>query len=127
MAQEKVDLHSPETIQEVWEKGTVVPGYNKDLYRKDAVGAWICRDDYADRGKDFGWEMDHVYPKKKGGEDYMENLRPMNWRNNMSKDNDYPRYRVAVKAEGYRNVKDEQYYTVSKKLQNILKELYDYD
>lgn len=127
MAREKVNLQSPETIQRVWEKGTAVEGYNKDLYRKDAVGAWICRDDYGNRAKDLGWEMDHVYPKDKGGDDYIENLRPMNWRNNDSKGNDYPRYRTAVRAEGYRNVEDERLFVVSEKLQKTLKELYDYD
>lgn len=75
----------------------------------------------------MGWEIDHVYPKDKGGDDYIENLRPMNWRNNDSKDVDYPRYRAAVRAEGYRNVEDEQSFTVSEKLQKTLKEMYDYD
>lgn len=124
---QKVDLRSPETIQRVWEKGKVVENFNKDLYRKDAAGAWIFRDDYGNRESKLGWEIDHVYPIENGGEDFIENLRPMNWRNNESKGNGYPVYRGVVRAHGYKNVKDEQSYTISEELQKTLKDLYDYD
>ena len=47
------DLNTPESIQAVWEKGIVVEGYNKDLYRQDFGGAWIARDAYGDREREF--------------------------------------------------------------------------
>ena len=32
-----------EQIQEVWNRATVVEGFDKNRYRKDACGAWIIR------------------------------------------------------------------------------------
>src|SRR5947208_8825806 len=56
------------TITLVWNKATVVPGYDAARYRKDRCGAWIARSSYGTMG-DHGWEIDHLKPVAKGGID----------------------------------------------------------
>ena len=69
-------------VQQVWEKGIEVDGYDASQIRKDACGAFIVRTHYKNRDSDYGWEIDHVYPESRGGDDRLENLRPMQWENN---------------------------------------------
>ena len=88
------DLTTPEAIQRIWEKGIIVDGYNASLYRQDFAGAWISREAYGDTDNILGWEIDHVYPEELGGGNHIENLRPMNWRNNRSKGTDYPQEHI---------------------------------
>ena len=76
---------SDETIQRVWEKGTVVPTFNSDEWRKDQCGAWIGRKYYGDRDSDYGWEIDHIKPVADGGTNLLSNLRPLQWENNAEK------------------------------------------
>lgn len=121
------DLNAPESIQAVWEKGIVVDGYDPDLYRQDFGGAWIARDAYGDREREFGWEIDHVFPIDKGGDNNLLNLRPMNWKNNVSKGNDYPVYWTNVIAQDNKNIEKRVRCTVNASLQQKLEELYKQD
>ena len=119
------DMYSDSVIKQIWdEKAIAVDGYDKELYRKDAAGAWIAFNMYGNKDSLLGWEVDHVWPKQKGGGDHMENLRPLNWRNNVSKGNDYPVYKTAVVAEGNKNIFKEEERTINEKLQKILQEFY---
>ena len=120
-----LNLADNETIDYVWEKGLVVDGYNPELYRKDYSGAWISRKAYGDRESVLGWEIDHVYPTSKGGTNEDVNLRPINWRNNISKGDSYPEYIAEVVSDGNKNVVKETSCTVGKALQAKLKELYN--
>lgn len=72
-------------IQKVWEKGTIVPSNDPNVYRKDMCGAWIARSQYGNRNSSYGWEIDHIKPQSQGGGDELSNLRPLQWENNMSK------------------------------------------
>ena len=112
-----------EQKEAVWKKGTSVDGYDKDKYRKDACGAWMTRDKY---GKEelYGWEIDHVYPEAKGGDDSLVNLRPMQWENNRSKDDNFPSYESEVKSSGKKNIYEKDNWTVNKSLKEKLKKLY---
>lgn len=69
----------------VWNKGCIVLGYDQNKWRKDVCGAWIGWDYYGNRNSDYGWEIDHITPVARGGEDMIKNLRPLHWKNNASK------------------------------------------
>lgn len=118
------DLQSEEAIQQIWNKGIIVDGYNADMYRQDFAGAWIARLQYGKKDSSLGWEMDHVYPLSKGGQDHIGNLRPMNWRNNESKGDDYPHYKAVIVSDGAKNVFKDTDCTVNNELQNQLNLLY---
>ena len=118
-------MYSESEIRQIWnDKGIVVDGYDKNLYRKDAAGAWIAFHMYGNKDSVLGWEIDHVWPLSKGGGDQPENLRPLNWRNNESKGDDYPTYKTAVVAEDNKNVFKEEERTINEDLQLILEKLY---
>lgn len=120
-----LNVQEESTVDLIWQKGLIVDGYNPDLYRQDYSGAWIARNYYGNRGSIFGWEIDHVYPVSKGGTDESVNLRPINWKNNVSKGDDYPEYVAAVVSEGNKNIEKETRCTVGKDLQARLKALYN--
>ena len=92
-----------EMIQDVWEKGKIVSGYDKDKYRKDQCDAWIQRDKYGDRTSNFGWEIDHI---SSGGEDILSNLGPLQWENNVDKSEG--RLKGNITSDGKKNVKNKE-------------------
>lgn len=120
-------------INEVWNKGRIIDGYPESQIRQDACGAWIRRDDYGKIESPFGWDIDHIFPQKKLTTfdvpqieiDDIRNLRPMHWKNNVSKGTDYPSYRAVVKSDGSKNVESETFFTVNRDIQAILSQLFD--
>lgn len=117
--------------KEVWKRGVEVEGYDPDVIRKDAAGAWIIFDRFG-HDDPFGWEIDHVYPKQLLEEkhvddalwDDLQNLRPMNYANNRSKGANYPDYVAKMKSEGDTNVACEESFTVNQQLQSVLNQLF---
>jgi hypothetical protein len=91
-----------DTIQKVWEKGTVVPNNDPNVWRKDECGAWIGRSEYGNRDSQYGWEIDHITPVSEGGGDDLSNLRPLQWQNNAEKQGG--RLTCPVTASGTQNV-----------------------
>lgn len=53
-----------------WSKAREVDGYDKNMFRKDACGAWIVWSKYGARDNDYGWEIDHIYPVERGGDNH---------------------------------------------------------
>lgn len=122
-----------EQIQDAWNHATVVDGFDKDRYRKDACGAWIIRNKYGDTDSLYGWEVDHIVPQSllrdKGFSESMIdnslNLRALQHENNASKSNDYPSYTAVVTSEETENVKVTKFLEVNPKKQEALKKLYN--
>lgn len=92
-----------DTIQTVWEKATIVNGYNPNEWRKDQCDAWISRTEYGNRKTIYGWEIDHITPVAKGGTDALYNLRPLQWENNASRQDG--RLVCVVTSQDNKNVK----------------------
>ena len=122
-----------EQIQNAWNRATVVEGYDKDRYRKDACGAWIIRNKYGDTDSLYGWEVDHIVPQSllrdkgfsEGVIDNSLNLRALQHENNASKSDDFPSYTAVVTSEGKENVRTWKFLEVNSKKQEALKKLYN--
>lgn len=122
-----------EQIQGAWNRATIVDGYDKNRFRKDACGAWIIWDKYGDTDSLYGWVIDHVVPqsllREKGFSqemiDHPVNLRALQHENNTSKSDDYPSYTAVVTSEGSENIKEWSSLQVNEKKQKALKELYN--
>ncbi len=94
---------STHTILNIWEKAISVPGYDPDIWRKDFAGAWIRKDSYGMKTK-YGWEVDHLRPLSKGGDNNEDNLIALHWQNNRTKGADYPNFNTSLTSDGNRNI-----------------------
>jgi hypothetical protein len=99
----------------VWNKGSIVDGFDATKYRQDIAGAWMAWDSYGDTSDELGlgWEIDHRKPESDGGSDDMGNLRPLQWANNRSKGNDFPKWTSIVSSSGTKNVYHRQTWTIN--------------
>ena len=72
-------------IVNVWLKGDPIPGYDPRVWRRDAFGNVILFSARGDRRSEYGWEIDHIVPLSRGGNDHITNLRPLHWRSNLAR------------------------------------------
>lgn len=49
--------HSRETIDDAWRNAEPIPGIDAELWRQDQYGAWMHKNDYANRHSQYGWEV----------------------------------------------------------------------
>ena len=84
----------------IWNKAERCGEKNEEKgFRKDCCGAWIKRDAYGDRDSRYGWEIDHIEPSSKGGDDIISNARPLHWKNNASRQNNKLKTIVTAKED----------------------------
>lgn len=76
--------------QHVWQKARRVKGNNPNLYRQDSQGNLIYKPAY-NRDSPMGWQVDHIWPRSKGGSDARRNLQALQTRANKRKSNKIPR------------------------------------
>ena len=98
-------------LEEVWAKAIVVTGYDPSSWRKDFAGAWIQHDQYG-LPTEFGWDIFQIVPASKGGADDVENLYPINRKNNICKADAYPIFKTVVTSDGEKNIIKEQVWQI---------------
>lgn len=86
-----------EQVDSVWQHGRVMPETDPSVWRQDACGAWIQRNQFGHENSDFGWKIQNIGG---GGPDTPENLRPFHWRNHFDAANKRPRCRVTADRAG---------------------------
>lgn len=114
---------TPSKIHDIWEKAKIVEGFNQDEYRQDIAGAWIQRDQFGTKEL-FGWEIDHMLPKSKGGTDNFENLQPLQWENNKSKADSFPSFTTLISTEENTYLKKPQNWKFNENFLDSLKMIY---
>ena len=75
-------------VENTWEKAKTIRGRNPDAWRRDVRGKIIRKGSYGTQGE-YGWEVDHIKPKSKGGSDTTRNLRALHWKENLKKSDKY--------------------------------------
>lgn len=78
------------TILAVWRKGRVIDGYDTATWRRDMCGQPMKYQEYGNTNSEHGWEVDHIKPVAKGGNDDLSNLQPLLWDNNRKKGDTHP-------------------------------------
>lgn len=117
-------LYTEEVINKIWQTARKVDSLDANMVRKDPCGAWIVRDKYGMADNEYGWEIDHIYPKSMGGDDNLQNLRAMHCANARSKSDNYPSYIVAVTSDGDKNIPTKRVLKVNKAKRELLESLY---
>jgi hypothetical protein len=76
---------SEDTKIAVWNKGKAIMGRSPDIWRYDKCGNAMKYSEHGNRDSENGWEIDHINPVTNRGGDNIDNLQPLNWKNNLDK------------------------------------------
>jgi 5-methylcytosine-specific restriction endonuclease McrA len=79
------DPFDQDKVDAVWERR-----FGSEEAGEDLCKALIKKDAYGKTDDEFGWEIDHIDPKSKGGTDDLDNLRPLHWENNRARGDNSP-------------------------------------
>ena len=85
-----------EEIQAVWNHATRVDKANPAKWRKDACGAWICRDHFGNHHSKFGWDFCTESTNSEAQKVDMDCLRPFQWKNAASRNQGKPSCQVVA-------------------------------
>lgn len=85
-------IWSEQEKKAIWEKGSIIGGYDSSLWRKDICGKVMKFTEHGNRNSEYGWEIDHIKAVANGGDDNINNLQPLHWTNNSTK-GDKPNWR----------------------------------
>ncbi len=83
---EKGEAWTRNEIDQVWRMGIIVANYSPDVWRLDRGGIMMNFFEHGNKNSQYGWEIDHINPVSNGGKDNLENLQPLNWVNNLEKE-----------------------------------------
>jgi hypothetical protein len=86
-----------EQIEQVWERGRVMPDADLSVWRQDACGAWMRRNHFGHENSEFGWKVENIAA---GAPDSPENLRPFHCRNHFHAGNGKPHCHVTADRSG---------------------------
>jgi len=64
------------TRQSVWARGTVVPGYDPSVWRRDLHGRMMKYEEFRTQGK-YAWDIEEIVPTLLGGSSGPGNFRPI--------------------------------------------------
>jgi len=76
--------YTNQQLHTIWNKGRIIPQLDPRIWRHDSYGNIIRWLDYGQE-VEYGWEVDHIKPKAKGGSDALSNLQPLHWKANRQK------------------------------------------
>jgi 5-methylcytosine-specific restriction endonuclease McrA len=77
-------MATKQQIKDAWEEAKPIRGKDSDVWRKDKYDNKIRFGSYGTEGE-YGWELDHKYPKSKGGSEQDSNIQPLHWEENRKK------------------------------------------
>jgi hypothetical protein len=84
-------------IEAVWQNTRVGTDADQAVWRQDACGAWIRRDQFEHGGAEFGWRIENV---SGGGPDIPANLRAFHVRNHFEMSSKRPHCEVTADRTG---------------------------
>ncbi len=94
MPKSYIKYGSSDCAKAVWAKATIIPGLDPVVWRNDVLGKRIQFTMLNSTSSEWAWNIDHVVPRTRGGSDWLDNLQPLNRKDNISFSNKLSRDKV---------------------------------